>query len=62
MVWWIQVLEIADNKGKGVGKWRLTAKSDEDGGSPYGLCSHKHDTPQEAQQCLIAQQEAKRYG
>lgn len=62
MAWWIQVLEIADQDGKGIGKYRLTATSDEDGGGPYGLCPHQHDTIDEAQDCLEAQRESNRYG
>lgn len=61
MAWWIQVLEIADDQGKGTGKYRLTAKSDEDGGGPYGLCEHQHDSIEEAKNCSEAQTESKKY-
>ena len=61
MAWWIQVFQIADAQGKGTGKYRLTAKSDEDGGGPYGLCEHEHDSIEEAQNCPQARAEAKKY-
>ena len=61
MAWWIQVLQIADDRGCGVGKYRLTAKSDEDGGGPYGLCEHRHDSREEAQNCPEASERAKGY-
>jgi hypothetical protein len=61
MVWWIQPLEIANDQGQGTGKWRLTATSDEDGGGPYGLCEHEHDTPEEAQNCPEAKAQAEKY-
>lgn len=62
MAWWIRVLEIADKDGKGIGKFRLTATSDEDGGGPYGLCSHLHDTKDDAYNCPDATQESRKYG
>lgn len=61
MVWWIQPLEIADANGQPTGKWRLTARSDEDGGGPYGLCEHEHDTPEEAKNCPEAREQANKY-
>lgn len=61
MVWWIEPLQIADSDGKGTGKWRLTARSDEDGGGPYGLCEHEHDTPEEAQDCPEAREATEKY-
>lgn len=60
MVWWIKVLEIAVS-GVGIGKYRLTATSDEDGGGPYGLCEHEHDTPEEARNCPEARAQAEKY-
>ena len=51
MVWWVQPLEIANENGAGTGRWRLTAKSDEDGGGPFGDTSHDHATAAEAQAC-----------
>lgn len=62
MVWWIRVLELAGEDGKGTGKYRLTATSDEDGGGPYGLCPHEHETIDEAQECLEAKEEGQKYG
>jgi hypothetical protein len=61
MAWWVKPLEIADAEGKGTGKWRLTATSDEDGGGPYGLCKHEHKTAEAAQKCPDARREAKSY-
>ncbi len=61
MAWWIQVLELADEQGKGIGKFRLTAKSDEDGGGPHGLCKHEHETIDEAQDCPDAIASEKAY-
>lgn len=61
MVWWIQPLEIADENGNGTGRWKLTARSDEDGGGPYGLCEHEHDTAEEASQCPEAKAAAEKY-
>lgn len=61
MAWWIRTLEIADNEGKGTGRYRLTATSDEDGGGPYGLCEHEHDSIEEAQNCPDARKEAEKY-
>ena len=51
MVWWIQPLEIAGPDGKGTGRWRLTAKSDEGGGGPYGDTGHDHASAEEAEAC-----------
>lgn len=61
MVWWIQPLEIADDEGKPTGKYRLTAKSDEDGGGPFGLCDHEHESRHEAANCAEAQKKAEAY-
>lgn len=61
MVWWIKVLEIADDKGKGIGKYRSTATSDEDGGGPYGLCEHEHDSIEEAKECPEAKAAVEKY-
>lgn len=53
MAWFIQPLEIAGPDGKGTGKWRLTATSDEDGGGPFGLNTdeHEHASPVAARGC-----------
>jgi hypothetical protein len=61
MAWRIMVLEIADQNGKGTGKYQLTAKSDEDGGGPHGLCDHEHDSIEEAQNCPKAKLEARKF-
>jgi len=53
MVWWVQTLEIANNEGTGSGKYRKVATSDE-GGGIHGLCSHQHDTIEEAETCQEA--------
>lgn len=57
MAWIINALEIAD-ENKGTGKYRLTAKSDEDGGGPIGLCTHEHLTIESARFCPEAREEA----
>jgi hypothetical protein len=51
MAWWTQPLQIADANGNPTGRWRLTAKSDEDGGGPFGDSSHDHATAEEAEAC-----------
>lgn len=51
MVWFIQPQEIADDAGKGTGRWRMTARSDEGGGGPFGDVSHDHATAEEAENC-----------
>lgn len=51
MAWFVQPLQIADEGGKPTGRWRMTAKSDEDGGGPWGDTSHDHATAIEAQEC-----------
>lgn len=50
-MWWVQPLQIADANGQPTGRWRMTAKSDEDGGGPYGDTSHDHASAEEAQAC-----------
>lgn len=49
-MWITQPMEITKD-GVATGRWRLTARSDEDGGGPYGDNSHDHGTPEEAQEC-----------
>lgn len=61
MVWFMQTLEIADANGRGIGKFRRTAWSDEDGGGPFGLCDHEHATRQEAYDCPEAAARAEMY-
>lgn len=51
MAWWIQPQEIADGSGRGTGRWRMTATSDEGGGGPTGDTSHDHATAAEAGEC-----------
>lgn len=55
---WIQPLEIADEGGAPTGKFRLTAMSDEDDLPPVGLCSHEHDSAEEARRCPEAREYA----
>jgi hypothetical protein len=50
MVWFTQAQEIAKN-GVGTGRWRMTARSDEGGGGPFGDTSHDHSTAEEAEAC-----------
>lgn len=50
-MWWVQPMEIADQDGKPTGRWRMTAKSDEGGGGPYGDTTHDHATAEEAEAC-----------
>ena len=61
MAWWIQVREIADAEGQPTGKFRKTAKSDEDGGGPFGLCDHEHETIKEAENCPDAKSASQRF-
>lgn len=50
-MWIVEVLEIAEEVSRdGIGKYRLIARSDE-GGGIHGLCSHEHDSREEAQHC-----------
>lgn len=50
-MWWIQPQEIADEHGTATGRWRMTARSDEGGGGPYGDTSHDHASAEEAEAC-----------
>lgn len=63
MAWWIMVREISDRDGKHSGRYRLTAKSDEDGGGPFGLCRcpDGHKTIEDARNCSEANETAKHY-
>lgn len=61
MVWIIESLELIKD-GEYTGFYRLTARSDEDGGGPYPLCNHLHTTKEEAKQCPEAQDKAKNFG
>lgn len=51
MVWWHVISELADEEGKGTGKFRQTVKSDEDGGGPFGCTECFHDSVKEAENC-----------
>lgn len=63
MAWWIMVRELADDSGKPLGRYRLTAESDEDGGGPWALCDCEggHATESEARECPVAKKEEKAY-
>lgn len=50
-MWFTQAQEIADENGRGIGRWRMTATSDEDGGGPFGDPSHDHASAKEAEEC-----------
>lgn len=50
-MWIVQPQQLADANGKGTGRWRMTATSDEDGGGPHGDESHDHASADEAQAC-----------
>jgi len=60
-MWIIQPLEIKKNDAPS-GKFRLTATSDEDGGGPYGLCDHDHDSMEDAVKCPDAAERSRPYG
>ncbi|XGV98902.1 MAG: hypothetical protein ACAF41_08160 [Leptolyngbya sp. BL-A-14] len=50
MVWNVQVLEITDEHGHGIGKYRRVANSSDEGGM-HPLCDHQHDSIDEAEHC-----------
>lgn len=50
-MWTVQALQCADANGRGTGRWRLTATSDEGGGGPTGDTSHDHASAEEANAC-----------
>jgi hypothetical protein len=56
MTWIVEALEIADQYGRGIGRYRLTAKSDEDGGGPFGDRSHDHGSKAEAEACQLCRE------
>ena len=60
-MWIIRPLEIKILDAH-TGKFRLTAQSDEDGGGPFGLCNHEHDSPDEASECPDARERSYVYG
>jgi hypothetical protein len=47
-MWW-----IAPGQLKSTRKWTMTARSDEDGGGPFGNEDCQHDTAEEAQACSV---------
>ena len=51
MAWYRQAQQIADENGNGTGRWRMTVRSDEGGGGPFGDTSHDHASPEEAHAC-----------
>lgn len=63
MVWIRQPQEIADKDGKGTGRWRMTATSDEDGGGPWKLCDcpDGHESPEAARDCPIVLEKMNMY-
>jgi hypothetical protein len=63
MAWWVMVRQLVDDAGRPIGRYRLTAESDEGGGGPYGLCdcTSGHATPEEAKGCPKAKEEKARY-
>jgi hypothetical protein len=50
-MWIVQPMQIADKDGNPTGRWRMTARSDEGGGGPFGDLTHDHSTAAEAEQC-----------
>ncbi|WP_334954686.1 hypothetical protein [Nostoc sp.] len=54
----VEVLEIVNSQGSGIGKWRLTTRVD--GSKPQGLCTHRHDSEDEAWKCVEAWMMAKK--
>lgn len=50
-MWFVQPSQIADSAGNGTGRWRMTARSDEGGGGPFGDTSHDHPSAEEAESC-----------
>ncbi|WP_104907147.1 hypothetical protein [Nostoc sp. 'Lobaria pulmonaria (5183) cyanobiont'] len=53
----VEVLEIIDS-GQKTGRWRLTSRSN--GNKPHGLCTHVHNSYDEAWNCVEAWQAAKK--
>jgi len=52
-MWIFQPLEIYTKDGKPSGRWRMTKRSDEDGGGPFPLCEcpDGHESSEEAYKC-----------
>lgn len=55
----IEVLEIVNSQGRGIDKWRLTARAKANS-TPQGLCTHQHYSYDEAWNCIEAWQMAKK--
>lgn len=55
----VQVLELLSPLGQKTGKWRLTLRSSEKS-NPRGLCTHVHDSYEDAWNCLEAWAAAKK--
>ena len=52
MAWIIQPIQIANKDGNPTGKWRMTARSDEDPRERiYGRVECRHNSPAEASAC-----------
>ncbi len=56
-MWIVEVLEIIDSAGK-TGRWRLTARTGAN--KPHGLCTHVHNSYNEAWNCTEAWAAAKK--
>ena len=54
-----EVLQILNSQGRGIGKWQLTTRVDENS-NPQGLCNHLHDSFDQAWNCLEAWSAAKK--
>lgn len=50
MAEWFEALEISRD-GVGIGKYRMTRRTDDPVSGPFGLCEHEHDTSEEARDC-----------
>ncbi len=49
-MWIVKPMQMADEDGNPIGRWRLTARSDEVGG-PHADVSHDHATADECEPC-----------
>jgi hypothetical protein len=63
MVWLMRPQEIADEDGKGTGRWRMTATSEDGGGGPWGMCDCEdgHETSDAARDCPKAREKLTMY-
>ena len=65
MAWWIEPLEIKGTERVFASqRFRLTARSDEDGGGPFALCECEggHVSIEDAKNCPEAQNQARCFG